>query len=106
MIVEISAEKVNCLFGSKLSSLRRSRGISQADLGQRLGLSRTTIANLERGIQNVQLHQVFTLARVLDAEPGSLIPTWREIAPEIVRPDELFRDFVRQKVLDLSGGSK
>jgi transcriptional regulator with XRE-family HTH domain len=103
--VEISAVQLNSLFGSKLASLRRSRGVSQSALGKKLGLSRTTIANLERGIQNVQLHQVFTLAQALDADPGTLIPRWGEVVPEAVRPESILEQ-LRSRLSDLSGGTK
>ena len=59
---KISAQLVNEIFGQNLASIRRSRGKSQQDLGKVVGLSRGTISNLESGIQNVQLHQVYAFA--------------------------------------------
>lgn len=103
--MEISANALNSLFGSKLSMLRRSRRISQANLGSLVGWSRTTIANLERGSQNVQLYQVFLLAHALDATPDQLIPTPREVQPDKARIDEKFLQIVRERLESLKGGS-
>lgn len=80
--------------------------MSQSELGKRLDLSRTTIANLERGVQNVQLHQVFTLAHALDADPGILIPSWREVVPETVGSEKSLLEIARGKISDISGGSR
>ena len=103
--MEISTDHLNGLFGSKLASLRRARGVSQSELGKRMGLSRTTIANLERGVQNVQLHQVFTLAHALDADPRVLIPSWDEVVPESAHQDDLV-EILRKTISSLAGGSK
>jgi len=71
-----------------------------------MGLSRTTIANLERGVQNVQLHQVFTLAHALDADPKALIPSWNEVVPESARQDDLVLEILRERLTRLTGDSK
>lgn len=92
--MEISSERINSLFGAKLASLRRGKGVSQTLLGKRLHLSRTTIANLERGTQNVQLHQVFAFAQALDADPNILIPKSQELVP-----NEATSDHVRELVM-------
>lgn len=72
--VENLAAHVNLVFGQRLASARRARKVSQAELAKRVGRSRITIANLESGRQNVQLHQVFSLAAALDIPAIELIP--------------------------------
>lgn len=72
--VENVAVRVNALFGQLLATARRSRRITQSELASRVDLSRVTIANLESGKQNVQLHQVFTLAEALNLPATELIP--------------------------------
>jgi transcriptional regulator with XRE-family HTH domain len=39
-----------------------------------LRLSRTSITNIERGRQPVQLHTLYKIAALLDAEPTALLP--------------------------------
>jgi transcriptional regulator with XRE-family HTH domain len=72
--VENLADRVNLLFGQRLAAARRARKVSQAELANRIGRSRVTIANLESGRQNVQLYQVFSLATALDVPVPELIP--------------------------------
>lgn len=39
-----------------------------------LGLSRTSITNIERGRQPIQLHTLYKIADVLGVEPTALLP--------------------------------
>jgi transcriptional regulator with XRE-family HTH domain len=70
---------VNVAFGSKLRRLRRSQEVSQGELASRVGLSRVTVATIEGGKQNTQLHQVFLFARALDVPLEELVPTLQEV---------------------------
>lgn len=61
--------------------LKRARGsqvqrslITQEHLANALGMSRSSIANIEKGRQPVQLHLVVRMAEILGVEVGSLIP--------------------------------
>jgi transcriptional regulator with XRE-family HTH domain len=96
--VENPFSAVNFLFGAKLSSARRARKVSQAELGERVGLSRITIAKLERGVQNVQLCQVFLIARALDMPPEDLIPSSREFDNCGVSQDALYLELIRSQM--------
>ena len=61
---------------NELAELRASRGWSQGDLAERLGVSRQTINALERGKYDPSLPLAFRIARLFDRaiedifEPG------------------------------------
>ncbi|AOZ73296.1 transcriptional regulator [Boudabousia tangfeifanii] len=52
---------------NKLRQLRRWREISQADLAQAVGVSRQTIANIERGNYSPSVHLALKLCKQLEA---------------------------------------
>jgi transcriptional regulator with XRE-family HTH domain len=94
------APRVNSAFGIKLQKARLSRSLTQTQVALRAGFSRVTIANLESGKQNVQLHQVFLFAQILDIPVMDLVPKngeFSEAQPlnERVRSDLVsYSDFV------------
>jgi transcriptional regulator with XRE-family HTH domain len=60
----------------KLMRLHREAqdGLTQESLGKLVGLSRTSITNIEKGRQPVALHQLFALAQALRVQPAALLP--------------------------------
>lgn len=68
-------------FGRRLSKVRREKGWKQVTLGNRLGLSRTSISNIERGDQRVSLELAYQAALILGVSLERLLPTLEEIAP-------------------------
>ena len=61
----------------RLVRLHRARldGMTQEKLGRRIGLSRPSVANIERGRQHVALHQIFAIAAALRVQPETLLPS-------------------------------
>lgn len=58
-------------FGERV---RRMRGaMSQAALGERVGLSRGSVSNIEAGRQHIPLHMLPRFARALGVGPAELI---------------------------------
>lgn len=49
-------------------------GMTQEKLGNLVGLSRTSITNIERGHQHVSLHHLFAIADALRVPPDALLP--------------------------------
>ena len=49
--------------------------MTQSKLGDLVGLSRTSITNIEKGRQHVALHQVFAIASALRVSPSALLPS-------------------------------
>ena len=62
-------------FGQLLAQVRRKQGISQEMLADELGLSRTSITNIEKGRQPIQLHSLYLIARLLSVELKELLPS-------------------------------
>jgi transcriptional regulator with XRE-family HTH domain len=61
-------------FGARVRAARRHARLTQAELGNRLGLDRSTIAGIESGRQGVQLDDLVDLAHALGCPPGDLLP--------------------------------
>ena len=105
--VQIIAERVNGLFGQRLSAARRVKRISQTALANRLGYSRVTIANLESGKQNVQLHQVFAIADALDISVKELIPDAASVYGNVQDSlADIFLEVSKSRLNELLGDSK
>jgi len=81
-------------FGKALATRRKELGLTQAKLAMRVGMSRASIANIERGRQNVLLHHVYHLADALE------IARISDLLPAPVRPQK--RDDME---VSSSGGS-
>lgn len=73
-------------FGQLLAQVRRKKGMSQEFLADELGLSRTSITNIEKGRQPIQLHSLYRIARLLSVELKELLPSPQVLA--LQRPAE------------------
>ncbi|HWW15173.1 MAG TPA: helix-turn-helix transcriptional regulator [Candidatus Dormibacteraeota bacterium] len=60
-------------FGRVLRSIRKSKGLSQEELGARSGYHRTYIGLLERGQKSPSLRTLFDLAATLSVPPSSIV---------------------------------
>lgn len=67
-------------FGLLVREARSGAGVSQSELARRIGLSRTSVTNIERGRQHVSLRQLFEIARALDSTPERLLPQRARVA--------------------------
>lgn len=80
----MSEESLYKSFGHAVAARRTAQKLTQLELGERIGLSRASIANIESGRQNVLLHQVYRLASALScAQLSDLLPM-----PELFRNEE------------------
>jgi transcriptional regulator with XRE-family HTH domain len=62
-------------FGRAVRQLRQERGMTQAELAERLSLGRTSITNLEKGRQSPPLSMLPEVARALGVDPVRIVET-------------------------------
>ena len=71
----IRADKFYEELGKSIRARREQLKITQAELGDRLGLSRTSVTNIECGRQRLLIDQFCRLAEVLKCERDDLLST-------------------------------
>lgn len=64
--------------GMLVRKSRKEEELSQEQLGERIRLTRTSINNIERGRQRVQIHTLFDIAETLGVLPSELLPPARD----------------------------
>ena len=72
----MSRELIHKAFGRAVAIRRKQQeNMTQMELAQKTGLSRASIANIERGQQNVGLHHLYSIANALEvSEISDLLP--------------------------------
>lgn len=66
-------EPVYRQIGILLMCHRHENDMSQEQLADLIGLTRSSVANLENGRQRIMLHTLVLIAALLGAEPGDLL---------------------------------
>lgn len=62
------ADEICERIGERVRAAREDAGLSQAELGRRVGLSRPSIANLEAGRQDITASRLVMIAVILDLD--------------------------------------
>jgi transcriptional regulator with XRE-family HTH domain len=83
----VAPETVYKLLGERLARLREKFGVTQEELGYFAGLTRASIANIEKGRQRVLVHQLYEFAESLHVPLVELLPTPGELAKLGLRPE-------------------
>ena len=71
------------MIGGRVKRFRNEADLTQNKLANRIGVSRTSIVNIEGGSQHPPLHVLWDIAESLEVDVESLIPSKREIQPDI-----------------------
>ena len=69
----MTASEADRMFGSRVAELRRLRGWSQTELGERVGLSLPQISRYERGVSSADVELTHRFADVFGVPEGELV---------------------------------
>ncbi|UPK19843.1 helix-turn-helix transcriptional regulator [Bradyrhizobium sp. 131] len=56
------------IIGATLAAKRKALRLKQSEVADQIGLTRASLANIERGRQKIMLHQIYRLASALKVE--------------------------------------
>lgn len=79
MKAPINIEPIYLAVGARIKARRIALGLSQADVGNGMDppMQKSSITNIERGNQRIQLHTLVQIAAELETTPHELIG-WEE----------------------------
>jgi transcriptional regulator with XRE-family HTH domain len=88
--------------GKRVRKARNNKGMSQQTLASHIGLTRSSVANLEAGRQRVPVHLLVQIAATLGRDPAELLPRidpdqhdeWSEAIEELAGTPDSTRVFV------------
>lgn len=69
--------------GSAISKFRKLNKLSQEALAEKVGMSRASIVNIEKGRQFPPIHLLWQISNTLNAEIGQLIPNKDYISTDL-----------------------
>ncbi|MGK2858148.1 MAG: helix-turn-helix transcriptional regulator [Thermoanaerobaculia bacterium] len=70
----VTEDEFYSLLGQRIADLRRAAAMTQQELGDAVGLSRTSITNIENGRQSLQTYMLLLIAKHLRVSMHSLLP--------------------------------
>lgn len=89
------ADRIYGLLGKQIRAARQKSGLTQDELAQKVGLTRTSITNIEQGQQKIQIHTLYEMAHALNRSIVDFLPSLEveqtSIANQLkeeLRPDE------------------
>src|SRR4051812_2515307 len=101
--------------GRNVREARKSAGLTQADLADAVGMTRSSIANLEAGRQRIPVHLLVWIGEILGASPRDLLPDTStfdgmrlvpDVTEHLVNDEPRMRDFVQQTVAKASAAAR
>jgi transcriptional regulator with XRE-family HTH domain len=70
----MAADKDGKALGAKVRKFREQAGLSQTELGEKLGVSYQQVQKYERGVSRMSVDTLLRLARALDRPLGAFLP--------------------------------
>lgn len=79
---------------NSLRSYREKKGLTQAELAEKMGITRQTVGNWESGAYSPNANEVKELSKILDIDVGELTSTGKENGRS---PEAIYRDLVESR---------
>jgi transcriptional regulator with XRE-family HTH domain len=93
----------NKTIGERLRTIRRERGMTQAELAEVIGTHFTSISQIERGLRGLTIQQLVKLTRALGVSPNEVLLDGKKTSERISRRrSRLLRRLQRIEELPLS----
>jgi len=88
----VMSDSILKLVGGKIRELRKERGLSQEELGEKAGFHFSYLGGLERGERNVSLENLAKVAETLGVDIGELFGYVREYNKPLTEKEKTLQE--------------
>lgn len=108
-IVDMEIDLIYKEFGRLLKKSRTAANLTQETLAKRVGLSRTSITNIEKGRQHINLHMLYVLSDSIGVRPSDLLPdkdlvdidiNLNNVLSKANVSEDAGRDWIKRRIID------
>jgi transcriptional regulator with XRE-family HTH domain len=82
----MNPESLHKRIGLFIAARRNSLDMKQEQLAASVGISRASVANIERGRQSVLVHHLYAIAKALGLQPSELLPQIDDVETDEALP--------------------
>src|SRR5260370_29490164 len=97
-VQDAGSDRFYATVGSKVRSARLAAKISQASLASQVGLTRSSVANLEAARQRTSLYHFVLISRALKADVNELLPEFSSAPGEAHISADVARELANSPV--------
>ena len=72
--LELETEELLIYIGNKIKDYRKKQGLTQKELGKKVGVGHTTVSAYEKGTISLNMNMLFAISAALDIRVDDLFP--------------------------------
>lgn len=88
------------IIGGRIKEFREVHNLTQAEVSEKTGINRATISNIESGKQQVSLNYVYLIAKALDTEILTFLPTIKELNIQTEEAQAFLTEKINEQDID------
>ena len=96
----MNKEELALFIGSKIKEYRKTKGWTQLELGQKIGLGKNAISNYEKGFRSPKKDTMFDLANAFDISIDDLFPPIKKENTQTVQEIKIPTSPLAQKITE------
>ena len=86
--------------GERIRAIRKAKGLTQKELGERLGLSSQSVAQWENNLRKPKFETTLKIASALGIDVSVLAPSFEELLED--ETQSIYLDAIKTRFLDLN----
>ncbi|EPD52803.1 hypothetical protein HMPREF1210_01183 [Paenisporosarcina sp. HGH0030] len=96
----MGTDNLDKYIGGKIKEYRNKKGLTQKELGNKIGVGHTTVSAYEKGTITLNMNTLFAIAEVLDIKVDDLFPERNTDEPYLQRTKDMFTKNLEAKEMN------